>query len=332
MTISANIIDKQKIKQIDDFLPGAVSLKKEMADQQATSLWVHVDDVADVFQLQDIFGLHPLAIDAVIHQNHPSKVEEYHTYMFTIIDGVRIEEDNGRFVEDDLYIFLGNRWIVTINFNNSQLSDNIRKKIRNFLTTSQQMLLSAQGICEAIYHFAIEEIIAKYYQIVDNIEGQLEEIEEAVLDKPLKAHLSQILDIRRKTSYLEGALEMLLRVLRQIIGDQHIKLSSDSMMQIRSLYDRLSYLRTNLENQHNRIITLREAYNSSLSATLNETIRTLTVIATIVLPLTLIAGIYGMNFDSIPELHWPYGYYYALGLMAAIGISLVCYFKIKGWI
>jgi magnesium transporter len=91
-------------------------------------------------------------------------------------------------------------------------------------------------------------------------------------------------------------------------------------------------LRGNVENQHNRIITLREAYNSSLSATLNETIRTLTVIATIVLPLTLIAGIYGMNFDSIPELHWRYGYYYALGLMTAVGISLVCYFKIKGWI
>jgi magnesium transporter len=77
---------------------------------------------------------------------------------------------------------------------------------------------------------------------------------------------------------------------------------------------------------------LREAYNSSLTATLNETIRTLTVIATIVLPLTLIAGIYGMNFDVMPELQWSYGYYYALGLMAAVGVCLISYFKIKGWI
>ena len=330
MTISAHIIDKQKIKQIDDFLSGVTSLKKEMAEQQATSLWVHVNDLADVFRLQDIFGLHPLAIDAVIHQNHPSTLEEYQTYVFTIIDGVRIEE-NGRFAEDDLYLFLGNRWIVTINFYNAQFSDNLRKKIRNFLSASQQVL-SAQAICEAIYHLAIEEIISTYYQIVDSIEPQLEKIEEAILDKPLKAHLSQILDIRRKTSYLEGTLEMILRVLNHVINDQRIKLSNDSKRQIHSLYDRLSYLRGNLENQHNRIITLREAYNSSLSATLNETIRTLTVIATIVLPLTLIAGIYGMNFDVMPELHWPYGYYYALGLMAAVGISLVCYFKIKGWI
>jgi magnesium transporter len=109
------------------------SLKKEMAEQVA-SLWVHIDDLADVFRLQDIFGLHPLAIDAVIHQNHPSKVEEYDTYLFTIIDGVRIEE-KGEFTEDDLYVFLGKRWIITINFYNSQLSDNLRRKIRCILFT-----------------------------------------------------------------------------------------------------------------------------------------------------------------------------------------------------
>jgi magnesium transporter len=280
MTISAHIIDKQKIKQIDNFLSVVGSLKKEMTEQ-AASLWVHIDDLADVFRLQDVFGLQPLAIDAVIHQNHPSKVEEYDTYLFTIIDGVRIEEKGGLFTEDDLYIFLGKRWIITINFYNTQLSDNLRKKIRSILSTSQKEVMSAQGICETIYRLAVEEIISTYYPTVDNIDGQLEKIEEAVLHKPLKAHLSEILVIRRKTSFLESTLEMILRVLNQVIGNQQTKLSNDSKKQIRSLRDRLSYLRGNLENQHNRIIILREAYNSSLTATLNETIRTLTVIATI---------------------------------------------------
>ena len=167
---------------------------------------------------------------------------------------------------------------------------------------------------------------------MDSIDAQLEKIEEAILDKPLKSHLSEILVIRRETSFLENTLEMILRVLNQIIGDEHTKLSSDSKKQIRSLHDRLSYLRGNLENQHNRVIILREAYNTSLSATLNETIRTLTVIATIVLPLTLIAGIYGMNFEVMPELQWSYGYYYALGMMVAVGVCLISYFKIKRWI
>jgi magnesium transporter len=178
----------------------------------------------------------------------------------------------------------------------------------------------------------VEEIISTYYPTVDIIDAQLEKIEEAILDKPLRSHLSEILIIRRKTSFLENTVEMILRVLNQVISDQHTKLSSDSKKQIRSLQDRLSYLQSNLKNQHNRVIILREAYNSSLTAALNEAIRTLTVIATIVLPLTLIAGIYGMNFDFMPELQWAYGYYYALGLMAAVGICLISYFKIKKWI
>jgi len=303
-----------------------------MIEQQAASLWIHIDDLADVFRIQDIFGIHPLAIEAVIHQNHPSKVEVYDTYLFTIIDGVRNEEkEDGGFTEDDLYTFLGNRWIITINFYNSQLSDSLRKKIRNFLSMTQREVFSGQRVCEEIYYLAVEEIVSSFYANVDSIDAQLDRIEEAVLDEPLKSHLSEILVFRKKTSFLENTLEMVLRVLTEVISDDGRKLSDDLKRQIRSLNDRLSYLRHNLENQHNRIITLREAYNSSLSATLNQTIRTLTVIATIVLPLTLIAGIYGMNFDVMPELRWANGYYYALGLMAAVGICMISYFKIKKW-
>ena len=111
-----------------------------------------------------------------------------------------------------------------------------------------------------------------------------------------------------------------------------ILLNPDSIREMRSLNDRIIYLRNDIENMHQRIISLRETYNSSLSANLNETIRTLTVIATIVLPLTLITGIYGMNFEFMPELTSEYGYYYALGLIAALGGGMILYFKRKRWI
>lgn len=108
--------------------------------------------------------------------------------------------------------------------------------------------------------------------------------------------------------------------------------SHDSIRKMRSLNDRIIYLRNDVENMHQRVISLRETHNSSLSANLNETIRTLTVIATIVLPLTLITGIYGMNFKFMPELTSPFGYYYALGLIVALGGGMILYFKRKRWI
>lgn len=110
------------------------------------------------------------------------------------------------------------------------------------------------------------------------------------------------------------------------------KLSKDSLRNIRSLNDRVTYLKNNVENMYQRVINLREAYNSSLNANLNETIRTLTVIATIILPLTLITGIYGMNFDVMPELHSPFGYYYSLLLMVGVAGGMLIYFKNKKWI
>jgi magnesium transporter len=318
-----------------------------------------VDEPEDVFQLQGIFGLHPLSVDAVIHQNQPSKIEEYNEYLFTIVDGVRYDEEEQkqnkndgddddkyavRLIEDDLFIFFERRWIITINFYNHQFEENIRKKVKNL---QQSMAASKQSssnssskdrggiyeICEIIYRVAIEEIISSYYPVLDKANNQLEQIEEYILDSPSKAQLSNILVLRRKMSFLEGSLGMVSRAFHEIIsGVVQTRLSDDSRRQIRSLNDRVTYLRNNIENMHHRVISLREAYNSSLTANLNETIRTLTVIATIVLPLTLIAGIYGMNFDIMPELRSPFGYYYALGLMAAVGGGMIAYFKWKKWI
>jgi magnesium transporter len=326
-----------------------------MVENPEESLWIHGDEPEDIFQLQGIFGLHPLSVDAVIHQNQPSKIEEYDEYLFAIVDGVRYDDEEQkqnknagdeysvRLIEDDLFIFFERRWIITINFYNHQFEENIRKKVRNLqqsIAASKQSSRNSSkdrggisGICEIICRLAIEEIISSYYPILDKANNQLEQIEEYILDSPSKSQLSNILIVRRKISFLEGSLGMVSRAFHEIIsGVVQTRLSDDSRRQIRSLNDRVTYLRNNIENMHHRVISLREAYNSSLTANLNETIRTLTVIATIVLPLTLIAGIYGMNFDIMPELHSPFGYYYSLGLMAAVGGGMIAYFKWKKWI
>lgn len=364
MTVTASIIDKNTIKPTD--LSNPVNIRKEMVQNPEESLWIHADEPEDIFQLQGVFGLHPLSVEVVIHENQPSKIEEYDEYLFTIIDGVNYEEikigekqrNNKEYVkydlnliEDDLYIFFERRWIITINFHNQRFQENIRRKIKNL---QQHVLKSSDNkhqpssedgkknkemthqICEIIYRLAIEESIASYYPVIDKTNKQLELIEESILNiAASKTQLSNITSLRRKISFLEGTLGMVSRAFGEIITSgsfEQTKLSRDFRRQIRSLNDKVTYLRRDVENMHQRVISLREAYNSSLTANLNETIRTLTVIATIVLPLTLISGIYGMNFDIMPELRSPYGYYYALGLMAAVGGGMIGYFRRKRWI
>jgi Mg2+ and Co2+ transporter CorA len=161
LTISAYVIGKHLVKQVNISEP--LSVRTEMRENPEESLWVHVDDRSDIFRLQDVFGLHPLAVEAIVHAHQPSKVEEYDTYLFTIIDGVRYEKQKqkaridreeevhnedgssrgSRFSdneysdsdleEDDLYVFLEQRWIITINFNNQQLASNIKQRISKSL-------------------------------------------------------------------------------------------------------------------------------------------------------------------------------------------------------
>jgi Mg2+ and Co2+ transporter CorA len=383
LTISAYVIGKHALKQVDISEP--LSVRKEMREHPEDSLWIHADDRGDIFRLQDVFGLHPLAIQAIIHAHQPSKIEEYDSYLFTIMDGVRYEkqdvstsrdrkggEQNEDVIgktsdhkysdsdleEDDLYIFLEQRWIITINFNSQQLESNIKQRISRSLTPSQRpksVPLSEQhqqpqeqssisqrnvdrsynrAMCEMVYRFAIEEVISSYYPILSNINVKLEQIEdEVILHSPTLSQLSNTLFIRRKLAFLENTLAMITAAFTDLInGVVQKDLSRDSLRHIRSLNDRVTYLKNSVENMYQRVINLREAYNSSLNADLNETIRTLTVIATIILPLTLITGIYGMNFDVMPELHSPFGYYYSLLLMGAVAGGMVIYFKKKKWI
>jgi Mg2+ and Co2+ transporter CorA len=220
-----------------------------MTENPDESLWIHADDPGNIFQLQDIFGLHPLAVDAIVHRHQPSKIEEYDRYVFTIVDGVRYEEQenikvkgreesdkgnndmfaNSDLEEDDLYIFLERRWIITINFYNHQLQSNIKQRISRSLLSSHEspLPLSEQhrrqqrssssaekgksmdysmGICEMVYRFAIEEIISCYYPVIDKINIQLEQIEDyVILEKPTNSQLINVLLIRRKISRLEGS-------------------------------------------------------------------------------------------------------------------------------
>lgn len=400
MTISSYIIDNITIRPVN-LISEAVSIRDEMKKMSEEYLWIYANEIEDIFPLQGIFGLHPLTVEAVLHHNQPSKIEEYTRYIFAIIDGIAENQENKMdengnqndkkilsmtVLEDDLYMYMEHRWIITLNLYNQHFEENIKKKVKAIIQQTKPIMpnstsfsMDKEGLDsskknilkknELIFRLALEEMILSYFPIIDNISKELEQTEEDILDenssssKNNKSQLSKILFLRKKISFIERTLGMMSRAVQDFVNRHNIGsndnneifehysvsnntlpikkdkqsiittlLNPDSIRQMRSLNDRILYLRNDIENMHQRIISLRETYNSSLSANLNETIRTLTVIATIVLPLTLITGIYGMNFKVMPELTSEYGYYYALGLIAALGGGMILYFKRKRWI
>ena len=387
MTISSYIIDNITIRPVN-VISEAISIRDEMKKNAHKYLWVNSNELEDIFTLQDMFGLHPLTVEAVLHENQPSKIDEYAKYTFAIIDGIaEIKESVSKkdeeklssvmLIEDDLYMFLERRWIITVNIHNQHFEENIKKKIKAVVQQNTRNISDSTSFTvdetsfdntkkdtlkknELIFSLALEEMVLSYYPIIDEINVDLEQTEEDILDetgnsykKRTKSHLSHILLLRKKISFIERTLGMMSQAFQDFVDKRNVIdtryepfeysspsgassitkdfksttiFSHDSIRKMRSLNDRIIYLRNDVENMHQRVISLRETHNSSLSANLNETIRTLTVIATIVLPLTLITGIYGMNFKFMPELTSPFGYYYALGLIASIGGGMILLF------
>ena len=181
-----------------------------MKTNQQKYLWIHANEIEDIFPLQDIFGLHPLTVEAVLHENQPSKIEEYARYIFAIIDGITEVKEEGvnkdkeklssmMIIEDDLYMFLELRWIITINIYNQHFEENIKKKIKAVIQQNTQAMAHSTSftvdessfnnkkdtlkINELIFNLALEEMALSYYPIIDNINKDLEQTEEDILDE-----------------------------------------------------------------------------------------------------------------------------------------------------
>jgi Mg2+ and Co2+ transporter CorA len=334
LTISSYIIDNITIRPVN-VISEAVSIRDEMKKMPEEYLWIYANEIEDIFPLQGIFGLHPLTVEAVLHHNQPSKIEEYARYIFAIIDGIAENQENKMdengnqndkklssmvVLEDDLYMYLEHRWIITLNLYNQHFEENIKKKVKaiiqqtkplmptttSFSTDKDGLDISKKNIFkknELIFRLALEEMILSYFPIIDNISKELEQTEEDILDensrssKNNKSQLSKILFLRKKISFIERTLGMMSRAVQDFVNKHNIVsndnneifehysvsnntlpikkdkqsitttlLNPDSIRQMRSLNDRIIYLRNDIENMHQRIISLRETYNSSLSA------------------------------------------------------------------
>ena len=158
MTISSYIINAITIRPVN-VISESSSIREEMKKKVEEYLWVHANEIEDIFLLQDMFGLHPLTVEAILHQNQPSKIEDYDRYIFAVIDGI-VEEDSPKnkaidegnnkdkklssemIIEDDLYVFLEKRWIITLNFHNHNLEKNIKKNIKTIMQQAKSSSLS----------------------------------------------------------------------------------------------------------------------------------------------------------------------------------------------
>lgn len=275
----------------------------------------------DLDELQRIFHFHDLAIeDCIDEEEQRPKLEIYEDQYFIVINSVEFANQDIHLHE--VNIFIGAHYIVTVTKYPVQELGQIRQTIQEEEINTADFML---------YHF-IDLIVENYFGVIDDIEDLIEELEKKILVQPDKSQLHEIIGIRSEILYA-----------KKMLGPQRDLIAALNKKELSLIDDRLQkYFGDILENSVKIVETfdtfrdlmgnLREAYQAALANRANDTMRVFTALTTIFMPLTIVTGIYGMNFDNMPELHSRFGYFVVLGVMLTLGLGMYVLFKKKDWL
>lgn len=297
--------------------------------------WVNVEGLGNVEvieQLGRIFGLHQLALEDVINVHQRPKIEEYPDYLFNVAQTVRPVGSGEPLVMEQFSLFLGPSFVLTFDEQPGDCFDPVRERVRR----KHGRVREAGG--DYLAYALLDTIVDCYFPLLERYGEQLEDLEETIISQPNHTVVAAIHDIKRDLLSLRRAIWPQRETFNTLLRDKTPLLTDETRLHLRDCYDHTVQLIDLIETYRELGADLMDIYLSSVSNRTNETMRVLTVIATIFIPLTFIAGVYGMNFNvgtspwNMPELGWYWGYPLVLGLMAMVAAGQLFFFWHKGWL
>ncbi len=301
----------------------------ELLTVDATIIWVDMESPgeADDRVLLDIFRFHPLTVEDCRANRHHPKVEEFPDYLYFIVHAVRTDASPDRFNTIELDGYLGRNYVVTYHHENFPSIDKIKQSIRSSPVTCQR------GAAFLLHHI-IDSIVDDYLPVMDDFDERINQLEDDIfaLNRANKQILEEILGLKRSVLRVKRITSKQLDVLYRISHGQFQLISGSVLPFYRDIYDHLVRVTDLAESYRDIISGSLEAYLSVVSNRLNEIMKVLTIFSALMLPLTFIVGVYGMNFDNIPEIHSRYGYYVIWLVMILIAAGMLMFFRRRGWI
>lgn len=275
--------------------------------------------------LQSKFNLHPLAIEDVIHRGQRPKVEDYENHLFTVLHTLEYREWEVK--QDEIFLFTGDKWLITIHQGDPQITDIFDKTLKSGKARPQTQTT------DVLYQSIIDKVIDKYFSVLDEVEDQIDRLEGDVAQNPKKEALLSMDEIRKYLITVRRSVWPTREMVGQIMRGVFPVISDQNLAYFRNIYDHVAQLMDLIETYHARMGGIGELYVESLTASTNEVVRVFTILATIFLPPTLIASIYGMNFQAIPEFQWGpggrLGYLFALVLMGLVTAAPLAYLRVR---
>ncbi len=308
--------DKNRIRQIN---------QKELPKLKKKNIWIDIikPDKNDIEFLKKRFKFHKLALEDCLHAIQRPKIDDYGNYYFIAMHS--FYQENKKIKSSELDMFLGKNFIITVHEKNLEFLEDFRSR----LNKNPALLLKGADV---ILYNILDNMVDSFFPVIDEINNSLDKVEDEIFRNPKQQIISKLFHLRRNSLIIRKSVAMQREVVDMLISGDARFIQQGTVLYLRDVYDHLYRIYETTDTIRDTISSALESYLSTISNRMNEIMKTLTIIATIVLPLSLVAGIYGMNFANMPELNWQYGYYAVLLLMLFIGSVMLLYFRKKRWI
>jgi len=288
--------------------------------------WVNVDGLGNVDLIREIgtlFGLHPLPLEDVLSLRQRPKVDDYENHIYHVL---RMLHYDGAVETEQVSIFLGGDFVVTFQERPCDCLEPIRDRVRR-----GKGQIRRQG-ADYLMYAIIDAVIDGYFPFLEQIGEVVEELEDEVVEKPTRQTLGRVHEIKRDLLNVRRAIWPLREAINALIREESSLVGDTARVYLRDCYDHAVQVLDMIETYRELAGGLMDVYLSSVSNKMNEVMKVLTVIATIFIPLTFLAGIYGMNFEKMPEVKWPWAYPAVWGIMILSAVVMLVLFRRKGWL
>jgi magnesium transporter len=291
--------------------------------------WLNVSglsQVANLEKLGECFKLHPLVLEDILNIDQRPKIEDYEDYLFIVLKAISSDPQSAEIVIDQISLILGPNYLISLHEGNS----NIFGPVRERLVGAKGRLRKAGA--DFLAYSLVDLIVDHYFVVLEKFGENVEDLEEAVVRQANPKTLQTVHHFKNGMIILRKSLWPLREVVARLERRESPLIGEVTAVYLKDVYDHTIIAIDTVETYRDILSGMMDIYLSSVSNRLNEIMKVLTIIATIFMPLTFLAGVYGMNFKYMPELQWRYGYFLVLGLMALVAGAMLLYFRRKKWI
>ncbi len=320
-TIRVAILDKTTLRQ------GGVELIDEWKKESDEKLWVDIlDPEQEVIEplLEERFGFHELAAEDTLSATTLPKYDSFTNYDFFIFRTVNVDVSQHASETYKIAAFLGRNFLFTVHRGTISAIDDVRNRLpgdRRILERGPDFVL----------YSIVDQMVDAHFPLIETIEEAVDDLQDRIFENAEPSHLDELLHLKRDVNVLRRHSLPQRELLNQISRGDANFIQSQHLIYFRDAYDHMFRISETIDVDRDQMTGTMDAYLSVVANRTNETMKLLTIFSALMLPLTLIAGIYGMNFEHMPELKWLHGYPFALGLMIGTALLMLFFFWMKGW-